>query len=87
MYNPFWCFPIPGLIVLDLFFSALIAAMFWGLRNPGDFGGLTPEEYAQEAYRKAHPKKELAIYLTIFAVVFAVFTILGCTGLSNAGRL
>ena len=51
------CVPLPFIFLGDLFVSALIAAMFWGLRNPGDFGGLTPEEYAREEYRKAHPMR------------------------------
>lgn len=81
------CVPLPFIFLGDLFVSALIAAMFWGLRNPGDFGGLTPEEYAREEYRKAHPMRELAIYLAIFAVVFVFITALLCTGLVKAGRL
>lgn len=66
------CFPIPMLILLDICGSALIAGMLWGLRNPGDFGGLTDEEYAREEFRRQHPKRELAIYLTLFVIVSAI---------------
>ena len=81
------CLPLPMLFLGDLFMSALIAAMFWGLRNPGDFGGLTPEEYAKEEYRRAHPQREVAIYLSIFAIVFVFITAILCIGLAKAGRL
>ena len=64
------CTPI--IVVLDLLVSALIAGMLWGLRNPGDFGGLTDEEYAREEFRKQHPGRELAIYLTLFVIVSAI---------------
>jgi hypothetical protein len=46
--------------------------MLWGLRNPGDFGGLTDEEYAREEFRRQHPGRELAIYLTLFVIVSAI---------------
>ena len=64
------CLPI--LILIDLCASALIAGMLWGLRNPGDFGGLTDEEYAREEFRRQHPERELAIYLTLFVIVSAI---------------
>lgn len=66
------CLPIPMLILLDICGSALIAGMLWGLRNPGDFGGLTDEEYAREEFRRQHPGRELAIYLTLFVIVSAI---------------
>lgn len=64
------CTPI--IVVLDLLVSALIAGMLWGLRNPGDFGGLTVEEYARDEFRRQHPGRELAIYLTLFVIVSAI---------------
>lgn len=66
------CLPIQLLILLDICGSALIAGMLWGLRNPGDFGGLTDEEYAREEFRRRHPGRELAIYLTWFVIVSAI---------------
>lgn len=66
----FHCTPI--IVIIDLLVSALIAGMLWGLRNPGDFGGLTDEEYAREEFRSQHPGRELAIYLTLFVIVSAI---------------
>lgn len=62
----------PLIVIIDLLVSALIAGMLWGLRNPGDFGGLTEEEYAREEFRRQHPGRELAIYLTLFVIVSAI---------------
>ena len=64
------CTPI--IVIIDLLVSALIAGMLWGLRNPGDFGGLTDEEYAREEFRRQHPRRELAIYLILFVIVSAI---------------
>lgn len=62
----------PVIVIIDLLVSALIAGMLWGLRNPGDFGGLTEEEYAREEFRRQHPARELAIYLILFVIVSAI---------------
>lgn len=62
----------PVIVMIDLLVSALIAGMLWGLRNPGDFGGLTEEEYVREEFRRQHPGRELAIYLTLFVIVSAI---------------
>lgn len=62
----------PVIVIIDLLVSALIAGMLWGLRNPGDFGGLTEAEYAREEFRRQHPGRELAIYLTLFVIVSAI---------------
>lgn len=62
----------PLIVIIDLLVSALIAGMLWGLRNPGDFGGLTDEEYAREEFRRQHPGRELAIYLILFVIVSAI---------------
>lgn len=71
------CIPLPMTFLIIFLGTSFIASCIYGvLRNPGEPTAMSDEDFRKETKRRNNLRKEIKIYLIIWAITFIIMSLI-----------